>query len=645
MCGLAGVMARRPGVSAALVKSMNAAIAHRGPDDFGVWEDADAGICLGHRRLSIVDLSAAGHQPMQSASGRYVMVFNGEVYNHLDLRAELESMQAAPAWRGHSDTETLLAGIDRWGLEATLKRATGMFAIALWDRETRELWLARDRLGEKPLYYGWQGAGDSACFLFGSELKALRRHPAFAAPVSRGAVALLLQHNYVPAPWTIHEGIFKLPPGSMLRVSFEARDAQPQPYWDFIEVANRGAAHPFQGSPEEAADELERLATGIIGRQMVADVPLGAFLSGGIDSSLVVALMQAQSSRRVRTFTIGFEEAAYNEAGHAMAVAQHLGTDHTELYVTPQQARDVIPQLPDLYCEPFADSSQIPTYLVSMLARRHVTVSLSGDAGDELFAGYSRYGWALERWNRLARVPAMLRSALAAGMGAASRSGLARSLNLRRAMQVERAAPVLGAATLDEIYLHLFSHLREPLRWVKGATPLKTAFDSVPAATAALDELQRLMALDTVTYLPDDVLTKVDRAAMAASLETRVPFLDHRFVEFAWTLPTHYKVRDGRTKWPLRQVLYRHVPRELIERPKKGFGVPINQWLRGPLRDWADGLLDHRRLDQQGLLQAAPITELWRQHRDGVADWSLQLWNVLMLQAWLDRHGGRTAMR
>jgi asparagine synthase (glutamine-hydrolysing) len=378
---------------------------------------------------------------------------------------------------------------------------------------------------------------------------------------------------------------------------------------------------------------------------MVADVPLGAFLSGGIDSSLVVALMQAQSSRRVRTFTIGFEEAAYNEAGHAMAVAQHLGTDHTELYVTPQQARDVIPQLPDLYCEPFADSSQIPTYLVSMLARRHVTVSLSGDAGDELFAGYSRYGWALERWNRLARVPAMLRSALAAGMGAASRSGLARSLNLRRAMQVERAAPVLGAATLDEIYLHLFSHLREPLRWVKGATPLKTAFDSVPAATAALDELQRLMALDTVTYLPDDVLTKVDRAAMAASLETRVPFLDHRFVEFAWTLPTHYKVRDGRTKWPLRQVLYRHVPRELIERPKKGFGVPINQWLRGPLRDWADGLLDHRRLDQQGLLQAAPITELWRQHRDGVADWSLQLWNVLMLQAWLDRHGGRTAMR
>lgn len=636
MCGLAGVMARGEAASTAVVQSMNEAIAHRGPDDFGVWEDAAAGICLGHRRLSIVDLSAAGHQPMRSASGRYVMVFNGEIYNHLDLRAELEQSQAAPAWRGHSDTETLLAGIDQWGLEATLQRATGMFAIALWDRQTRQLWLARDRLGEKPLYYGWQGAGDSACFLFGSELKALRRHPAFQAPVSRGAVALLLQHNYVPAPWTIHEGIFKLPPGSMLAVSFERRDARPSHYWNFTEVANRAAAHPFQGSPDEAADELERLATTIIGRQMVADVPLGAFLSGGIDSSLVVALMQAQSSRRVRTFTIGFEEAAFNEAVHAKAVAHHLGTDHTELYVTAQQARDVIPQLPGLYCEPFADSSQIPTYLVSRLARRHVTVSLSGDAGDELFGGYHRYGWALERWNRLARVPGLLRSMLATGMGAASRSGLARSLNLRRAMQMERAAPVMGAATLDEIYLHLFSHLREPLRWVKGATPLQTAFDSVPQATSALDPLQRLMALDTVTYLPDDVLTKVDRAAMAASLETRVPFLDHRFVEFAWRLPTHYKVRNGQTKWPLRQVLYRHVPRELIERPKKGFGVPINQWLRGPLRDWADHLLDPRRLESQGLLQAAPITELWRQHREGIADWSLQLWNVLMIQAWLD---------
>lgn len=638
MCGLAGALRSGGSVDKDVVRRMNEAIAHRGPDDFGVWSDADAGITVGHRRLAIVDLSAAGHQPMMSVSGRFVLAFNGEIYNHLDIRVELERAGHAPAWRGHSDTETLLAGISAWGLEATLARCNGMFAIALWDRETRELQLARDRLGEKPLYFGWQGTGGAAVFLFGSELKALRVHPSFRAPVNRGAVSLFLQHNYIPSPWSIYDGISKLQPATILTVSRSAPIPTLRKYWDFATVAAAGARAPFEGTAIEAVDELERRCSAVIARQMVADVPLGAFLSGGVDSSVVVALMQAQSERRVRTFTIGFDQAEFNEAAHAKRVAEHLGTDHTELYVTAQQARDVIPLLPAMYCEPFADSSQIPTYLVSQLARRHVTVSLSGDAGDELFAGYTRYFRAADRWRALQRVPAGVRR-FGSAMTAVLAGPLARSGTHDWAMRLARAAPVLGSQSLEALYRQDIAHVRRPEAWVLDSAALATAFTECD--DPRLDSLHRMMALDTVTYLPDDVLAKVDRAAMAVSLETRVPFLDHELVEFAWRLPAALKTQDGRGKWPLREILYRHVPRALVDRPKMGFGVPVAEWLRGPLREWAEGLLGADLLREQGFLNAALVRGTWRQHLASQADWSFQLWNVLMFQAWLQAESAR----
>lgn len=648
MCGFTGYFSGQwPGDEALpTLARMTATITHRGPDSEGHWLDADAGIALGHRRLAIVDLSPAGAQPMHSPSGRYVIAFNGEIYNHLDCRAALAKTGAN--WRGHSDTETLLAGFDAWGIQGTIERAVGMFAFAVWDRHERTLTLGRDRLGEKPLYYGWQGSGTGAVFLFGSELKALRAHPAFAASIDRDALCLYMRHMAVPSPHSIYQGIEKLPPGTLLTVSRQVPDAPPVAYWSGVAVAERGVAQPFAGTPAQAVDALEVLLKDAVRQQMVADVPLGAFLSGGIDSSTVVALMQAQSARPVKTFTIGFNEAGFNEAVHAKAVAAHLGTEHTELYVTPDQAMAAIGRLPHMYDEPFADSSQIPTFLVSQMARQHVTVSLSGDAGDELFSGYNRYALTAGLWSKLSHLPLPLRQAVAWGLTRLSPqtwTRLAAHTPLARRWaglgdKVHRGAGVMASRTAGELYHRMVSNWQDPVAVVLGGQEPATVLTGDAPALAGLSNVERMMVLDMLTYLPDDILTKVDRAAMGVSLETRVPFLDHRVVEFAWQLPLQYKLRpeNGRltTKWALRQVLYRHVPQTLIERPKMGFGVPIDIWLRGPLRDWAEDLLGEQRLRREGHFNPAPIRQKWVEHLSGQRNWQSPLWSVLMFQTWLE---------
>lgn len=646
MCGFAGFLTTA-GLDSfeATLSRMADAIRHRGPDDSGLWADSTAGIGLAHRRLSIVDLSPAGHQPMVSATGRYVVVFNGEIYNHLTLRKDLFR---AKTWRGHSDTETLLAGFEVWGVIATIQRAIGMFAIAVWDRESQTLTLVRDRIGEKPLYYGWQGT----TFLFGSELKALRTHPDFCSEVDRNALCLFMRHNYIPAPYSIYQNIFKLPPGCSLTVSLREREPKISTYWSLAQVAEAGVATPFGGNAEQSVDELEALLKDAVGQQMMADVPLGAFLSGGIDSSAVVALMQAQSSRPVKTFTIGFNEEGYNEAVYAKAVAAHLGTEHTELYVTAEQAMGVIPRLPVLYDEPFADSSQIPTFLVSQLARQHVTVCLSGDAGDELFCGYNRYVMTAQMWKKLSLLPVGLRKMLAGSLTGITpqtwnrllhpvQFGMPRSLRMSNiGDKLHKGAAVLDSCSAEELYLKLISHWPDPASVVRNATEHPTALTGNTPELAGLTEVQRMMALDMLTYLPDDILVKVDRAAMGVSLEGRVPFLDHRVVEFAWRLPQSLKLQDGQGKWVLRQVLYRHVPKELIERPKMGFGVPLHDWLRGPLREWAESLLDESRLRREGYFHPTPIRKKWVEHLSGQRNWQHHLWNVLMFQAWLEHQGG-----
>ncbi len=638
-----------------MLERMGKAIGHRGPDDSGVWLDMDAGIGLSHRRLSILDLSPQGHQPMLSVSGRYVIVFNGEIYNHRTLRKELELSplpqessvggEGVISWRGHSDTEVVLAAFERWGVEAALASFNGMFAFALWDRRDCVLHLARDRFGEKPLYYGWQ----NDTFLFGSELKALRVHTAFQAEIDREALCLLLRHSYIPAPYSIYKGISKLEPGCLLTVSLRQREPDVVTYWSGMQAAVSGVVNVFKGSALQAVDELETVLKDAVRQQMMADVPLGAFLSGGVDSSTVVALMQAQSSRPVKTFTIGFNEEGYNEAVHAKEVARHLVTDHTELYVTAEQARAVIPLLPTLYDEPFSDSSQIPTFLVSQLARQHVTVSLSGDAGDELFCGYNRYQVSANLWRKLATVPLPLRKLAARGLTSISPqswNNLAGFLEgfmprSRRFADVgdklHKGAGVLASQSADALYLGLVSHWHDPASVVIGGHEPLTMLTGNKPVLNGFDDVQRMMALDMLTYLPGDILTKLDRAAMGVSLETRVPFLDHRVVEFAWSLPQSMKLCDGQTKWVLRQVLYRHVPQALIDRPKMGFGVPIDSWLRGPLREWAEDLLSETRLKREGFFHHMPIRQKWTEHLSGQRNWQYHLWDILMFQVWLEQ--------
>ncbi len=644
MCGIAGFW-QDPASRidrCAVIRDMADAIQNRGPDDHGYWSDGESGIVLGHRRLSIIDLSVHGHQPMTSSSGRYVIVFNGEIYNFPELRRELEALRTQ--FRGHSDTEVMLAAMDHWGLTEAVRRFAGMFAFAVYDRETRHLHLVRDRLGEKPLYYGWGGQ----TLLFGSELKALGRHPDWRGEIDRGALALFLRHGYVPAPYSIYKGIRKVPPASI--VSFPTgRPGTPPttvPYWSPRDIATAGTTNPANETDEDLTDELDRLLRRTIRREMVADVPLGAFLSGGIDSSLIVALMQAESSRPVQTFTIGFRENVYNEAHHAKAVAEHLGTDHTELYVTPEEALKVIPRLPAIYDEPFADSSQIPTALVSELARRRVTVSLSGDGGDELFGGYDRYFANRRLWNKLSSVPRPLRRAMARGIRVATSrdgNGLVKRLQrmapgrLRDPMtrhRIQWLGDILALDTFEGLYHNSVSHWTHPGEVTIGGVEPDTSFTD-PSRWAAVEGLvPRMMYLDMVSYLPDDIMVKVDRASMAVSLESRAPFLDHDVVEFAWRVPQSMRVRGDRGKWILRNLLDRYVPRSLIERPKRGFSVPIDEWLRGPLKDWAANLLDENVLRDDGFFEPAPILQRWSEHQSGACNWKNMLWNVLMFQAW-----------
>jgi asparagine synthase (glutamine-hydrolysing) len=647
MCGIAGFIdrsrRRTPQEHGAIASAMADSIAHRGPDEGNTWVDAASGVAFGFRRLAIIDVSPAGRQPMTSASGRSTIVYNGEIYSGAEMTAELGAR--APKWRGHSDTEILLECCDALGVETAVTRTIGMFAIALWERDKRRLWLARDRLGIKPLYWAEQGG----LFLFASELRALRCHPDFEARIDRNAVASFMRHGYVPSPHTIYRGVHQLPPGHLLCLE-QGKPPRIAPYWLLAGAVVKGRRAPFAGSEQEAIDALESLLGDAVCRRMVADVPLGAFLSGGYDSSTVVALMQKHASGPVRTFSIGSTAKGYDEATHAKAVAAHLGTDHTELYVSPQEALEVIPDLASMYDEPFADSSQIPTFLVSRMARRHVTVALSGDGGDELFAGYNRYAQGQLFRAKAMRVPRPLRNAGAGAIRSLSPSAWDRLFEMAPARwrlptpgdKLYKLADVAGEDE-DGFYLRLVSAWNDIATLVPGAEEPATLVSDPAVADLVPDFVERMQYRDTLTYLPDDILTKVDRASMAVSLEARVPILDHRVAEFAWSLPLSLKLRGGERKWILRQVLYRHVPAELVDRPKMGFGVPIDQWLRGPLRDWAEDLLDERRLREAGLIEPAPVRQRWAEHLSGRRNWQYALWHVLMLEAWRRRWHGATA--
>lgn len=648
MCGINGFFnAKSLSLNSPAISLMNKALTHRGPDAEGSWQDDSANLVIGHRRLAIQDLSPQGAQPMHSVSSRFVIAFNGEIYNHLILREELSNQGLNPNWRGHSDTETLLACFSAWGVSNTLKKLVGMFAIALWDREKRLLTLARDRLGEKPLYWGWQGES----LYFSSELKALKANPFFKTEIDRNSITLLLRHNCIPAPYSIYKGINKLKSGHYVQIPLSnlehAQKAKPISYWSFNHIVETGLNDLFTGSPQQATDTLEEALLKSINDQMLSDAPLGAFLSGGIDSSTIVALMQAQSSSPIKTFTIGFDDEGYNEAKHAKTIAKHLGTNHTELYIQASDALNVIPKLPGIYSEPFSDSSQIPTFLVSELASQHVKVALSGDGGDELFGGYNRYLMAQNIWKKSRKVPKPARELISNLLLAVPPTKwddifnhispvLPKPLRIRTAGdKVHKLASVLGLDNNYEYYRALTSHWQQPERLVIGSyepTTLASSYDAWPKT----DSFEHtMMAIDAQTYMSDDILVKVDRAAMANSLETRVPFLDHRIVELAWKMPLEYKIRSGEGKWLLKQVLFRYIPKELIERPKMGFAIPLHDWLRTSLKDWAEALLDENLLRQQGFFHTEPIRKMWLEHLSGKYNHQDHLWSILMFQLWL----------
>jgi asparagine synthase (glutamine-hydrolysing) len=642
MCGIIGFLGYDNTNIEHIANEMTHTLHHRGPDDHGIWCDPKIQIALGHARLSILDLTSAGHQPMISHHGRYILAFNGEIYNHLSLRKELES-NTVVSWRGHSDTETLLEAIEQWGFEKTLKKTVGMFAISLWDTKEQNLYLARDRMGEKPLYYGFQ----NKTFMFASELKALKKHPSFQSKINRDAIALQLQHGYIPDPYSIYEGIQKLHPGHFITLNAKTNEISDSSYWSLSETVENAKDNPFQGNISEMIFEVERVLKEAVRSQMIADVPLGAFLSGGIDSSLVTALMQSESNTPTKTFTIGFNEKGYNEAEFAKTVAKHLKTDHTELYVTERDALNVIPLLPSLYDEPFSDSSQIPTFLVSQMTKQHVTVALSGDGADELFGGYNRYFWANTIWNRIGFLPHGMRSHIADLLLLSSPDTLnAQFETLSHFLpkkfryknfgdKLHKLADILAISSKENIYMSLISHWNSSENVVINSNESNVVHDKLINKNN-LDFISQMMYADAVSYLPGDILTKVDRAGMGVSLETRMPFLDHRVIETAWRLPMNMKIQAGQGKWILRQILYKYVPKEMIDRPKMGFGAPIDSWLRGPLRDWAEELLNEDRLKREGFLNPAPIRQKWEEHLSKKRNWQYHLWNVLMFQAWLE---------
>ena len=646
MCGIAGFVASKANVDrqtlSNVISNMTAAISHRGPDDVGIWVDDQRGLSLGHRRLSIMDISQSGHQPMTSKCGRYISTYNGEIYNHQEIRHKIDQEQNAIPWRGTSDTEVILEAISRWGLNKALQEFVGMFAFAIWDQNDEILYLVRDRIGEKPLYYGWS----NDIFLFGSELKPLCVHPSWRGEVDRDVLGLYFRNNYVPAPYSIYKNIFKLLPGTFLK--FELKNMmpgelpKPVPYWSILEAAQNGIDNPFSGTDQEAIFELDMILRESVRGQMISDVPLGAFLSGGVDSSAIVALMQSQSSRPVRTFTIGFRDIAYNEAPCAKTVAKHIGTDHTESYVTPEECISSIPELPKIYDEPFADSSQIPTYLVCKLARQCVSVSLSGDGGDEVFLGYNRHFQLNRIQSLLKAIPFSLRKIASAGLNLLPASFIESILHRRKygvlADQVQKIADIITMNDPDEMYRNLTRFWEYPSTLVLDSHEKQTLLTDRKLWPDFDHLLHRIMYIEQMTSLPDDMLVKVDRAAMGIGLETRVPFLDHRLIEFSWRLPLSMKYRDGLSKWILRQILYKYVPSSLIERPKAGFGIPIDTWLKGPLRDWAEELLKESRLRNQGYLNAKMVNRKWSEHLEGRKKWQPHLWGVLMFQAWMENY-------
>lgn len=644
MCGIAGFLNHKINHLETITKEMATALHHRGPDDYGIWIDPSNEIALIHTRLSILDLSSAGHQPMHSSNGRYTIIFNGEIYNHLSLRNDL-SGDKTTSWHGHSDTETLLAGIEAWGFKKTLQKAVGMFAISLWDKKDKVLCLARDRMGEKPLYYGYQ----NGVFMFASELKALKKHPSFQSKINREAVAMQLRYSYIPDPYSIYQDIYKLSPGQILTLHLEENKIEISPYWTLGESVDQGQANPFLGSDAQTVSELEKILREAVTSQMISDVPLGAFLSGGIDSSLVTALMQSESSLPIKTFTIGFNEEGYNEAQFAQAVAHHLKTEHTELYVSDDDALNVVPLLAKLYDEPFSDSSQIPTFLVSQMTKHHVTVGLSGDGADELFGGYNRYFWADEIWDRISILPSSARHTIADIITFTSPEKMnARFSYLNSYLpkrfryknvgdKLHKLADILTLSSKEDLYLALIAQWKLSEALVIG-TNEPDIMQSKLLEKKSLDFISQMMYTDAISYLPGDILTKVDRAAMGVSLETRAPFLDHRVVEAAWKLPLEMKVRNGKGKWILRQILSKYIPNEMIDRPKMGFGAPIDSWLRGPLREWAEELLDEGRLRREGFLNPTPIRQKWKEHLSKKHNWQYQIWSVLMFQAWLEEN-------
>ncbi len=637
MCGITGFIDYSHKSGQEVLRRMTDTLTHRGPDDSGyeLYTTDRALIGLGHRRLSIIDLSPEGQQPMHSASDRYIICLNGEIYNFQDIRAELEKLGAAPKWRGHSDTEVLLAAIEYWGLKKALQKSFGMFALALWDKKEKTLYLARDRMGEKPLYFGWQGK----TFLFGSELKALREHPAWQGGVDRGALCLYMRHNYIPAPYSIYQDIYKLEQGNILSLH-EPRGREQElgqeTYWSLWNVVQNGIENPFQGDAQEAVDELERLLLDAVGKQMVSDVPLGAFLSGGYDSSTITALMQAQSSRPVKTFSIGFYEDGYNEAHHAKAVAEHLGTDHTEMYVTPKEAMDVIPKIPEIYDEPFADVSQIPTYLLSALTRRYVTVALTGDGGDELMRGYNHYNRALRLWSKIERIPLKIRKSLAKNILYAFSKKEGKSI-LGEGCLSKKLFKLSVALTKNDFlsfYKDFKSKSKFPTYIVNGGFEPSTQFDTVDSLFPDRD--LAMLYLDAMTFLPDDILVKVDRAAMGVSLETRLPLLDHRVVELIWSLPNRFRWKNDFSKWALRQVLYRYIPQSIMDRPKRGFGLPVENWIRGPMLRWADNLLAPESLGRQSFLNAELVHKTWEKFIKNKYNSRSLIWTILMARTYPD---------